>query len=209
MPENGTYTAFAGNRLIVSGDLKTMLLRTKACLDAGEADAVLIFEDQTGKQIDFDFRGTPEEVIARLASHALFAASEAETQSRKGPGRPRLGVIGGEVSLLPRHWDWLAQQQGGSSATLRRLVDEERKRNGGKERARLAWEAAGKFMWGIAGNLPGFEEASRALYAHDCARLDSLIQEWPADVRNHLQHMAGEAIRLEHETAVKKDNDAL
>lgn len=186
MSESHTYTTFAGNLLVVSGDLETMLLRTKERLDAGEAEPVLIFDDQTGRQIDFDFRGTPDEVLARVSSHPLFATPEEALPSRKGPGRPYLGVVGGEVSLLPRHWDWLNQQRGGASATLRRLVDEERKRTATQERFRNAWEAAGKFMWVMAGNLPNFEEASRALYTHDTECLTSLTQDWPTDVRNHL-----------------------
>ena len=204
MSESLTYAAFAGSRLIVLGDLETMLLRTKECIDGGETETVLIFEDQTGKQVDFDFRGTPEEVVARAAGGAASAAPEAAASPPRGPGRPRLGVVGGEVSLLPRHWEWLRQRPGGISAALRRLVDEERKRAGGEERARLAWDAAGKFMWAMAGNLPGFEEASRALYAHDCARLEPLIQEWPADIKAHVHRLVGEAVLLGSETAAVK-----
>ena len=186
MSETRTFAAFAGTRLVVSGDLDTMLLRTKERLDAREPEPILIFDNQTGRQVDFDFRGTPDEVLARISSHPLFVIPEEVPPAKKGPGRPYLGVVGGEVSLLPRHWDWLNQQRGGASATLRRLVDEERKRTATQERVRNAWEAAGKFMWVMAGNLPNFEEASRALYAHDTEYLTSLIQDWPTDVRNHL-----------------------
>src|SRR5688572_21421832 len=129
-----TFTAFSGSRLIVSGDLETMLRRTKQFLDGSGTDSVLIFEDQTGRQVDFDFRGTPDEVLARAAAGA---------KPRPGPGRPKLGVVSREVSLLPRHWDWLEQQPQGISAALRRLVDEARKREPDRERARLAREAAG------------------------------------------------------------------
>jgi hypothetical protein len=175
-----TFTAFAGSSLIVSGDLETILRRTKEFLDDGGSDSVLIFEDQTGRQVDFDFRGTPNEVIERATASA---------KPRAGPGRPKLGVVSREVSLLPRHWDWLEQQPQGISAALRRLVDEARKREPDRERARLAREAAGKFMWAMAGNLPGFEEASRALFAKDdpdAARFEQLIRGWPDDIRSHL-----------------------
>ncbi|MBP8128830.1 MAG: DUF2239 family protein [Candidatus Hydrogenedentes bacterium] len=202
MQEKRTYTAFAGDRLIFSGELTAMLRRAKACLDAGETGTVLVFEDQTGKQVDFDFRGTAGDVAARIAEHPHFASQQAP-RPRKGPGRPYLGVVGGEVSLLPRHWDWLGRQPGGISATLRRLVDDERKRGSAGERAREAWDAAGKFMWAMCGNLPGFEEASRALYAHDVSRLDALIQEWPPDIRDHLRRLALEAARLEQEAAAR------
>mgnify|MGYP003549634233 FL=1 len=97
------------------------------------------------------------------------------------------------MSLLPRHWDWLEQQPNGISAALRRLVDEARKREPDKESARLAREAAGRFMWGIAGDLPGFEEASRALFAGNLQRLTELTRDWPEDVRSHLLRMIGNA----------------
>lgn len=199
MGQERTYTAFAGDRLIVSGSLETMLLRTKKRLDAGETEQILIFEDQTGTQIEFDFRGSPAEVLARLAAHPLFAAAKAGGQQRSGPGRPKLGVVSREVSLLPRHWEWLEQQPNGISAALRRLVDEARKRNPGRERARLAREAASRFMSAMAGNRPGFEEASRALFAGDYARLKALTRDWPRDVRRHLWRLVEPSVRLETE----------
>jgi hypothetical protein len=197
MEADRTYTAFAGQRLIVSGDLRTMLLATKEYLDRRGADPVLVFEDQSGRQIDFDFRGTSEDVLARLSSHPLFASGQSRDDTKRGPGRPKLGVVCREVSLLPRHWDWLSSQRGGASATLRRLVDEKRKQGSGGEEARLAWEAAGKFMWAMAGDLPDFEEASRALYARDRDRLAALIQDWPEDIRTHVERLTAEAARLE------------
>ncbi|MDD4856716.1 MAG: DUF2239 family protein [Candidatus Krumholzibacteria bacterium] len=200
METNCTYTAFAGDRLIVSGDIKTMILRTKECIDNGETSPILIFEDQTGRQVDFDFRGTPDEALARLASHPLFGPSEPRNCGRTGPGRPKLGIVCREVSLLPRHWDWLSQQPGGASAALRRLVDERRKQGNGKNAARISREAAGKFMWTIAGNLPGFEEASRALYAGDHKRLEDLIRDWPQDIRKHLERLVAESARLDRES---------
>ena len=173
-----TYTAFSGQRRIVSGGLKAMLLETKALLERGAGEPILIFEDGTGRQVDFDFRGTPEEVVERAAP-----------PRRPRPGRPRLGVVSREVSLLPRHWDWLEQQPNGISAALRRLVDEARKRAPGEERARLAREAAGRFMTAMAGNLPGYEEASRALFAKDYERFRQRIAAWPEDLRLHLERL--------------------
>ena len=176
-----------------------MVLQTKQCLDRGESDPVLIFEDQTGAQIDFDWRGSADDVLARLASHPWFASAEAQGQLRLGPGRPKLGVVCKEVSMLPRHWTWLDEQPGGISAALRRLVDEARRRGQGKQLARIAREAAGKFMWAIAGNLTNFEEASRALFAKDQKRLDGLIRDWPEDIRNHVGRLVDEAVRIENE----------
>jgi uncharacterized protein len=199
MENDRTYTVFAGERLIISGGLETMLLRTKEYLDHGGADPVLIFDNQTGKQVDFDFRGSPEEMLSRLATHPLFAKSEEENKPRTGPGRPKLGVVCREVSLLPRHWEWLEQQPNGISAALRRLVEEARKREPGKQRARLARDAASRFMSAMAGNLPGFEEALRALYARDQDRLMELVRDWPPDIRKHTERLVQESERLESE----------
>jgi uncharacterized protein len=185
------FTAFAGERMICHGDVKTMLLRTKEWLDSGGAEQVLIFDDQTGKQVDFDFRGTPEEVLARVAAHPLFAGSAA-SEKPAGPGRPKLGVVAREVTLLPRHWEWLEQQPSGISAALRRLVEEARKREPGKERERLARDAASRFMSAMAGNLPAYEEALRALFAGDRERLAESMRDWPRDIREHVEAMIKE-----------------
>jgi len=198
MEDERTYTAFLGSRRIVSGDLKTMLLQTKAEIDCGPSEPILIFEDQTGHQVDFNFEGSPEEVVERALP----------SKARPGPGRPKLGVVSREVSLLPRHWQWLEQQPQGSSAALRRLVDEARKREPGKERARRARDAASKFMWVMAGNLPNFEEASRALFASDRPRLDDLVREWPADIRSHVLRLVGEADRFESGEPARTETEA-
>lgn len=180
-----TYTAFAGMRKIATGPLADTVAQAKAHIDAGGTEPVLVFEDRTGTQLDFDWRGTPDDVRLRLAAHPHFAPPLPPAE-RSGPGRPRLGVVSREVSLLPRHWSWLATQPGGASGTLRRLVDEARKREPDRDRQRRAREAASRFLWAVAGNLPGFEEASRALFAGNDARLSSLVDAWPADVREHL-----------------------
>jgi hypothetical protein len=199
MDEERTYTAFAGDRRIVTGDRSSMLLETKAYLDGDDPAPVLIFEDQTGKQVDFDFRGTPEEVLER---------ADAAGSKRQGPGRPKLGVVAREVTLLPRHWDWLERQPSGASAALRRLVDEARKREPGAERTRRALEAASTFMWAMAGNLPGFEEASRALFAKDRGRFDRLIDAWPEDIRDHLRRLVDEPFRVDGEGAAPEVDSA-
>jgi hypothetical protein len=187
MEEERTYTAFVGQTHIASGPIEMMLPQVKAIFDRDASTLFLIFEDQSGRQVDFDFRGALNEVVAR----ALPA------RSRSGPGRPKLGVVSREVSLLPRHWDWLEQQPNGASAALRRLVDQARKRDPGKERARLATEAAGRFMSAMAGNLPGYEEASRALYAADRARLEDLILDWPHDIRAYIERRGEDAFRTD------------
>jgi hypothetical protein len=181
-----TYTAFAGHHFLTSGSIKPTLGWAKEHFDKGDGSTLLIFDDTTGKQVDFDFEGTPEQVQEKLAWHPLFRSAETLMTSKAGPGRPKLGVVSREISLLPRHWEWLEQQPQGASAAIRRLVDEARKRHPGEIEARKAREAAGSFMWAMAGNLPGFEEASRALYKGDREGFDMLIREWPADVQRYL-----------------------
>jgi hypothetical protein len=172
-----TYTAFLGWKRIATGSQEEMLRQIKTCLEAGPSDEpLLIFEDQTGTQVDFDLRGSIEEVLERVAPKPL----------RTGPGRPRLGVISREISLLPRHWEWLEVQRSGASATLRRLVDEARKQGSAESDGRRAIEATGRVMTAIAGNLPGFEEAYRALYARDHVRLEQWVKEWPKDLREYV-----------------------
>ena len=141
----------------------------------------LIFDDATGSQVDLDTRGTLEEISTRYPDEA------SEPRSR---GRPRLGVIGREVTLLPRHWDWLSSQPGGASVALRKLVDEARRTRGDRDRIRTAQEATYRFISAIAGNLPGFEEATRALFAYDRRRLGDLIAGWPEDVRDYAIKLA-------------------
>lgn len=153
----------------------------KLRFDRDPGEAVLIFDDRTGRQVDFDFRGTDAEVVARAV-----ASNRTPDQAKPGPGRPKLGIISREISLLPRQWEWLEQQPNGISAALRRLVDEARKRDPEGEKARLAREAASSFMTAIAGNFPGFEEASRALFAKDNARLRELVGGWPKDIQAYL-----------------------
>jgi len=193
MDDAPTYSAFADDRLIASGPLRTLLADTKAWLDRKERARLLIFDDETGREVDFDFRGTLDQVLARALPPV----------GAPRPGRPRLGVVGREVSLLPRHWEWLEQQPSGISAALRRLVDEARKREPGKQKARALREAASRFMTSMAGDLPGFEEASRALFAGDERRFERLVRGWPADVRKHALRWVREAARLERDEAGK------
>lgn len=177
------FTAFSGSKKVACGAVETVLRAAKKASPDGSG--VLVFEDASGKQVDFDWEGTPDEVVRKLAAHPLFRDREALMTPRSGPGRPRLGVVGREVSLLPRHWEWLEQQPQGASAAIRRLVDEARKREPGRDAERRARTAAGTFLWAMAGNLPDFEEASRALYAGDRERFDALTAQWPVDVREY------------------------
>jgi hypothetical protein len=193
-----TYTAFGGQQLIATGLIEAVALEAQAWLEQGESP-LLIFDDQTGQQIDLDLRGTPDEALARLQTHPWLRQDQGEEAKRPGPGRPKLGVVSREVSLLPRHWDWLNEQRGGASVTLRKLVEAEMKSGQGQARARKAHDAAGKFMWTMGGNLPDFEEASRAFTRKDYDRLDRLIATWPADIRDHMRKLVATAERAEKE----------
>lgn len=190
--DEARYTSFSGDRQLATGSLRETLARTKEALDAGRAEQLLLFHDATGQQVDFDFTGTLDEVLDREAPHKPTR-----------PGRPKLGVTSREVSLLPRHWEWLEQQPNGASAALRRLVEEARKRDPEGERARLAVEAASRVMTSLAGDRPHYEEASRALFARDAARFSALVAEWPVDVRAHLERLVEGSMRAPTaETAV-------
>ena len=193
-----SYTAFSGQRRIASGPIEEVALAVKAWIDGGR-DSVLVFDDGSGQQIDLDLRGTPAEALERLAQHPWLSAQREKSERRTGPGRPKLGVTSREVSLLPRHWDWLNEQPGGASATLRKLVEARMKETSGRDRARKAHEAALKFAWVMGGNLPDFEEASRALSRKEYERLDALMAAWPEDVRDHLKALATRAAHAEQE----------
>lgn len=176
--EDLRYTAFVNEQHLVTGRLAEVLRILKAHHDEG-LPAVLVFEDATGRQVDFDLRGSFDDVLARYIPPV-----------RKGPGRPKLGVTAREVTLLPRHWDWLDRQRGGASAALRRLVDDARKHDASETESARAAEAASAFMTAMAGDRPGFEEALRALYAGRGERLAELTRGWPSDVREHTLRLA-------------------
>jgi hypothetical protein len=173
-------------------------IRAKEAIDRNSDASILIFDDKTSAQIEVDFRGTNDDVLHRLRSRSLAESpsspKETASDAPAGPGRPRLGVVAREVTLLPRHWDWLNIQPGGASVALRKLVDEARKANEGRDRVRQSQEAAYKFMSALAGDLAGFEEATRALFAGNTDAFNSNIASWPADVREHSLKLAGSAL---------------
>lgn len=196
-----TYTCFEGHRRIASGPLVRVALAVKRACEGGLAGQVLIFEDTTGHQTDINTRGSEAEVIARYAgpapqqqpgtgSRARSDSTQTDADESRGRGRPKLGVVSREVTLLPRHWDWLNAQPGGASVVLRRLVEEARRTHAGKDRARMAQERAYHFMSAMAGDLPGYEEAIRALFADDERRFRETITAWPRDIRDYANALA-------------------
>jgi uncharacterized protein len=201
--DQASWIAFAGTRRIHSGRPAEVARAAKLAVDEGE-QAVLVFDD-ANRVLDVDYRGSDEDVIARLGlvddSSTQFngngkgedASPYLENPAPRGRGRPRLGVVAREVTLLPRHWDWLATQSGGASAAVRRLVDAARQSNAEKDRLRTAKESAYRFISAMAGNERGFEEATRALFAGDEARFVAMSDSWPHDVREHARALARQA----------------
>jgi uncharacterized protein len=177
-------TAFAGMRRMATGSLVDVALTVKAALDAREQAGVLIFDDATSEPVEVDWRGTPADVVARIAPTSTTAPAP------RGPGRPKLGVVAREVTLLPRHWDWLATQPGGASVALRKLTEQAIREHSGTDRIRRAQEAAYRFMTAMAGNLSGYEEATRALFAGDGEAFAARIAPWPDDVRDYALRLA-------------------
>lgn len=193
-------TAFDGNRCIASGNLLEVAKKLKKIIGRDEQTPIFIFDDLTSDLIEVDFRGTMEDVLKRLEKptakvESATGPSNTDQSSHRGPGRPKLGVVSREVTLLPRHWDWLNNQPGGASVALRKLVEEARRVNSNRDKVRRSQEVTYRFMSAMAGNLPGFEEATRALFAGDPDRFNDLIASWPVDIRDHARMLAKAAFQ--------------
>jgi hypothetical protein len=186
------FTAFVGPTRLAAGPLAEVAIAVMQASRRPATPPIIIFSDATGQPIDLDLRGTERDVIARLPQPASPADAETEeaTAGPRGRGRPKLGVVAREVTLLPRHWEWLGAQPGGASVALRKLVEEARRANGDADRVRTARDAAYRFMSVMAGNLAAFEEASRALFADDRRRFVDLVAGWPDDIRDHVVKLA-------------------
>lgn len=191
-----TATAFAGDKMLATGPVDSVITGVKKMIDDGEQNLILIFDDNDARPIEFDFRGTKDEVAARLPSinqNTEISENLDVDETPKGPGRPKLGVVAREVTLLPRHWEWLSSQPGGASVVIRKLVENARLANVGTDKVRNAQEAAYRFMSAMAGNQPGFEEATRALFAGDKQKFEENISAWPADLRRYSTKLARES----------------
>ncbi len=189
------FTLFVGHTSIASGRLDQLALSAKRAIESNSDGAVLIFDNQSGRNIDIDIRGTDKQVLARLQPTAKAPETEtadaAETgNEQRGRGRPKLGVVPREVTLLPRHWEWLAAQPGGASVVLRKLVEQAKKAGSESSMTRQAQERAYHFLQAIAGDMPGFEEATRSLFKNDRQSFENLISTWPGDVKDHAMHLA-------------------
>lgn len=195
----GRCVAFAGERRIAMGSRAEVAVVVKRVVDGGEHGPLLVFHETTGRVVELDLRGTVEDVERRCASESGEGSLAGEEtgggveQPARGPGRPKLGVVGREVTLLPRHWAWLSAQRGGASVTLRRLVDQARRESVEADVVHQAQDAAYRFMQAVAGDHPGFEEATRALFARDEEGFVAQTEGWPVDLADQARRMAAGA----------------
>lgn len=202
------WTVFRGDQRWASGPPGDLAVKMKAVMNPGaegpRETGLLVFDDRTGKVVDVDFRETDEEIRSRYSRAPESGQDEVSTlpspSAGRKPGRPRLGVTSREVTLLPRHWDWLNEQPGGASVVLRKLVEAARTQGAAETQKRQSAEAAYRFMTTMAGDLPGYEEAIRALYAGDRGLFLKRVQDWPQDVRNYTEALASAAFAVPEET---------
>ncbi|HEV7816413.1 MAG TPA: DUF2239 family protein [Janthinobacterium sp.] len=189
-PGAAAYTAFAGDRRAASGSLRHVAEALKALVEDQPQTQILVFDDISGAQVDMNLHGSLEDVLQRLPNPRAPIPTVADGAVTRSVGRPKLGVVAREVTLLPRHWDWLAGQPGGASVALRKLVEHAQRDSRELDQKRAAREASYKFMNAMAGDRSGFEEAMRALFAGNREQFEMNIQSWPADVREHAWKMA-------------------
>ena len=204
-PLSTRCSAFSGGRLIAAGPLRHVALAAWQARHADPDLPVLVFEDASQQLVEIDLSGSMADLVQRLAAApdtgvpdpAVADAAEAqgaEPPGKRPRGRPRLGVVAREVTLLPRHWQWLNAQPGGASVALRKLVEAARRDAGGEDQRRHAQEATYRFIQAVAGDAPGFEEAARALFAGDLPRFEDVVAAWPPDIRDHATMLAGRAL---------------
>lgn len=195
--------AFDGKRRIASGSLAEVARTVKETSDANPEAQILVFDAQSSESIEIDCRGSVADVLSRIPAASPEVSPVAEEAvpptTPAGPGRPRLGVVAREVTLLPRHWEWLASQPGGASVALRKLVESARRASAFADRRRQAQDASFRFMSAMAGDLANFDEVTRALFAADRAAFAALTADWPADIRDHLLQLAEAAFQTEPE----------
>ena len=179
-----TWIAFAGTNRLAKGRPQDVAAAVKAY--AADGAGVLVFDAESSAPIELDLQGELAEVLARL--------NVSLEEPKRGRGRPRLGVVSKEVTLLPRHWNWLQGQNGGASVTLRKLVETAMRAEPDAASRQQSLESAYKFMTAMAGNEPGYEDATRALFAKDAAKFRKFSRKWPRDVKRHARKLASLAL---------------
>ena len=203
-PIANSFTSFIGRRHLASGSLQQVALAVRSVRERNMPEPLLIFDNSSGRSIDIDTRGSEDQVLARLGFAGSRAGDKPDTEveaqenstGRRSRGRPKLGVVSREVTLLPRHWAWLADQPGGASVALRKLVEQARRESVEKDSRRAANERAYNFMSAMAGDLEGFEEGIRALFAGDRDKFEAQIDNWPEDIRQHACWLAFGRLRV-------------
>lgn len=194
MTSQPTTIAFEGDRRLAAGSLPDVAAAVRRRAGKGTHENVLVFDYATGKTLHLDLTGSEKDVRTRYEEKTAAPMQEAaQPAAPRGPGRPKLGVVPREVTLLPRHWDWLNAQPGGASVALRKLVEDARKTRGQSDTLRARQEAAYRFLSAIAGDWRNYEESTRALYADDAVRFAELTESWPVDVRDHARLLANAA----------------
>lgn len=190
-PSNLPVTAFEGTLRIASGAIIDVIADVLRRLARAPDAIIQVFDDATGERIDLDWNIAEFHLVAQLEPPVYTPVEPvAPPKTPRRPGRPRLGVVAREVTLLPAHWSWLNSQPGGASAALRRLVDEVQRTQEIRERVRRAQEAAYRFIQLMAAELPGYDEALRALYGNDAYQFDASTMHWPEDIRNYARQLA-------------------
>lgn len=187
------WIAFSGNQRVSSGTPYQVASDVKRFIDLQADQSILIFDAETSEPVEMDFRGNLQDILERLPVESKKEtpnATKLPTSDKPAAGRPKLGVVAREVTLLPRHWEWLSTQPGGASVTLRKLVEHALRVAKETDISRQRQEATYRFMTAMAGNYPGFEEAARALFAGDIDQFKQITGNWPVDVRNHLFFLA-------------------
>jgi len=182
------YVAFVGTRRFARGSLDEVVPAAKRRFDQGERERIAIFDEQTGHAVDLNYGLEVDQVLTHVKAR-LEPPEPDPPKPARGRGRPKLGVVSREVSLLPRHWEWLSAQRRGASATLRTLVEDARKQGQHDARIRDAVDRVHRFLWDMAGDQPGFEDATRALFARDFETFDRRIARWPVGIRELVQQM--------------------
>ncbi|MBO9646843.1 MAG: DUF2239 family protein [Pseudacidovorax sp.] len=179
-PSAPQLTAFLGYQQIAHGPRESVLAELRRRQDNPPA---IVFDDHSGERVELEAPGCGTPCPAE-------ADTAGGTRHARGVGRPRLGVVAREVTLLPRHWEWLSRQPGGASVALRRLVDDARRVYADRDAVRASRESTYRFLSTVASALPGFEEAARALFAGDPARFAEQIRDWPEDVARYARHLS-------------------
>jgi uncharacterized protein len=178
---NSNLTIFVGTTRVAQAAQPYAGAIVRQLLRDDPTARLLVFEDGTGRQVDLDLREeTPPPLVV----------DDPAKDEARGRGRPKLGVVPREVTLLPRHWDWLNSQPGGASVALRKLVEQARRDQADSDRRREAREAAYRFISALAGDFPRFEDASRALFAGDRALFIERTRDWPGDVAAYARWLA-------------------